>query len=160
WAAHALVHVFEAGAQPREGLAFLETGQGEWRSNCWLAAHLWWHSANYLIELDRGEEALQRYDEFIGSRLKADFFLHLIDAASLPWRIELAGMAVGKRWQAVVELWRSRIEDHALAMNDLHIALALIGAADEVGQDRLLGSLDEFANSRHGDGRDVVAEVL
>src|SRR5262249_43617570 len=34
------------------------------------------------------------------------------------------------------------------------------GAADEVGQDRLLGSLDEFANSRHGDGRDVVAEVL
>ena len=82
WASHALARVFEAGAQPREGLEFLETGRGGWRSNCWLAAHLWWHSALYLIELGRGEEALQRYDEFIGSRLKADFFLDLIDLAA------------------------------------------------------------------------------
>jgi len=50
--------------------------------------------------------------------------------ASLLTRLELRGVDIGDRWQALAEHSKTRIGDHAIAFNDMHWSLALASAGD------------------------------
>ncbi len=159
WATHALAHVHEMRGQAEEGLRFLETTRADWQAGTWLAVHNGWHLALFLIDLDRGDEVLARYDSFVAPRLKINFILDLIDAASLLWRLELAGIAVGERWREVAAVAAGRIGEHVLAFNDLHVALGLAGARDRPAVERLLASLDRYLERESGDNVATTREV-
>jgi len=159
WAVHAVAHVLEISSRQHEGIRFLEDTRPHWSKGRWLAVHNWWHLAVYLIEVGRGAEVLPKYDEFVRDKIKDDFILDLVDAAALLWRLELAGFDVGDRWHEISAQWLTHSDDHVLAFNDLHIALAASGAGDRDGRQRLLDSLDRYIAEENGDNRDISHSV-
>ncbi len=95
-----------------------------------MAGHNGWHLALYLIEQDRADEVLADYDRFAAPKLADDMTLDRCDAAALLWRLELAGVDVGDRWGPVARAWGAHVDDHVLAFNDLHAALAAARSPD------------------------------
>jgi tetratricopeptide (TPR) repeat protein len=159
WATHTLAHVHWARGDAKAGLRFLEETRAHWQAGIWLSVHNGWHLALFLIDLDRGDEVLAKYDAYVEPRLKTNFILDLVDAASLLWRLELAGVDVGARWGAVAAIAAARIGEHVLAFNDLHVALGLAGAGDKPALGRLIDSIDRYRIEGSGDNRAVTDEV-
>ena len=157
WAAHALAHVFEMTGRPEEGAAFLQGSRADWGAAHFMAGHNGWHLALYLIDLGRIDEALAGFDRHMRPALFNDAALDRIDAAALLWRLELEGVDVGARWAPVRKAWAAHIHDHALAFNDLHLALALAGEP-KLAQ-MLRDSLDAFVQEAEGDNALVMAQV-
>jgi len=159
WATHTLAHVHEMRGRPEEGVRFLEETRVHWQAGRWLAVHNGWHLALFLIDLERGDEVLAKYDAFVEPRLKENFILDLIDAASLLWRLELVGVDVRDRWRGVAAIAAARIGEHVLAFNDLHVALALAGAKDGAAIERLIDSIDRYLAEGRGDNQVVTRDV-
>ena len=124
-----------------------------------MAGHNGWHLALFLIEQGRGGEVLADYDRFAAPRLADDMTLDRCDAAALLWRLELAGVDVGDRWGPVARAWRAHADDHVLAFNDLHAALAAARSPDPDDAKRLRRSLDAYERDGRGHNRKVTAEV-
>jgi tetratricopeptide (TPR) repeat protein len=159
WATHALTHVLEMASRQEEGIRFLESTLADWLQGKWLAVHNSWHLALFLIELGRGAEVLAKYDTFIAPKIGDDALLDLVDAAALLWRLEIAGVDVGSRWQAISDQWLQHADDHVLVFNDLHIALAASRAGNADGLARLLASLDAYILDGQGDNAEISADV-
>jgi tetratricopeptide (TPR) repeat protein len=159
WAIHAVAHVLETESRQAEGIAFLQAAHPGWSRAHALAVHNGWHLALYLIEEGRFDEVLADYDQYIAPKLAGDCLLDLVDASALLWRLELAGADVGERWAPLAAQWLTHVDDHVLAFNDLHIALAVSRAGDRLGVERLRRSLDRYERDGQGDNRNVTAEV-
>ncbi len=52
----------------------------------------------------------------------------MIDASALLWRLQLRGIHVGDRWQALAERWTAVADAGNYAFNDLHAMMAFVGA--------------------------------
>ncbi|HEY1941119.1 MAG TPA: tetratricopeptide repeat protein [Roseiarcus sp.] len=159
WAVHALAHVMETANRQEEGIAFLKASRASWGSAHFMAGHNGWHLAVYLIEEGRFAEVLADYDRFTAKKLADDATLDRVDAASLLWRLELAGVDVGERWEPVARSWMAHVDDHVLAFNDLHLAMAAARSKNPDDVKRLRRSLDDYARFGEGDNRQVTVEV-
>ena len=159
WATHALAHVMETANRHEEGVAFLKSTRGDWAHAHFMAHHNGWHLALFLIEQGRFDEVLADYDRFTAPKLADDATLDRIDAASLLWRLELAGVDVGDRWAPVANTWMAHVDDHLLAFNDLHCAFAAARSPDPDHVARLRQSLDEYERMGSGDNRQVTSEI-
>ena len=124
-----------------------------------MAGHNGWHLALYLIEEGRFDEVLAGYDRFAAPKLADDATLDRIDASALLWRLELAGVDVGARWGPVAEKWMAHVDDHVLAFNDLHLALAAARSGDADNVVRLRRSLDDYERFGIGDNWQVTSET-
>ena len=159
WATHALAHVMESASRQDEGVAFLRETHAFWGPAHFMAGHNGWHLAIFLIEQGRAAEVLADYDRFGAPKLAGDLTLDRIDAASLLWRLELAGVDVGDRWAPVARAWIAHASDHVLAFNDLHCALAAARSPDASDAARFHRSAETFAREGRGHNRRVTAEV-
>ncbi len=159
WATHALAHVMETANRHDEGVAFLKSTRADWGDAHFMAGHNGWHLALFLIEQGRFDEVLADYDRFSAVRLAGDGTLDRVDAAALLWRLELAGVDVGNRWTPVADKWMAHVDDHVLAFNDLHCAIAAARSPDPGDVKRLRHSLDAYERLGSGDNRQVTAEV-
>ena len=159
WAAHALAHVMEAASRHDEGVDFLKATRPDWSSAHFIAGHNGWHLALHLIEQQRFAEVLADYDRFVVPKLSDDATLDRVDAASLLWRLELAGVDVGERWGPVARQWMAHVDDHVLAFNDLHLAIAASRSREPDDLARLRLSLDAYQRSGAGDNHEVMAEI-
>jgi tetratricopeptide (TPR) repeat protein len=159
WATHALAHVMETSNRYEEGAAFLTSTRTNWAHAHFMAHHNGWHLALFLIEQGRFDEVLAGYDRFTSPKLGDDATLDRVDAASLLWRLELAGVDVGERWAPVADTWMAHVDDHVLAFNDLHCALAAARSPDPDHATRLGQSLDDYERMGSGDNRRVTAEI-
>ena len=151
--------MFETTSRPEDGIAFLKATRAAWSPAHFLAGHNGWHLALFLIEQERFEEVLADYDRFAAPKLAADMTLDRCDAAALLWRLELAGADVGGRWAPVARAWAAHADDHVLAFNDLHAALAAARSPDPEDVKQLRRSLDAYEREGHGHNRRVTAEV-
>ncbi len=142
-----------------EGVAFLKSTREHWGPAHFMAGHNGWHLALFLIEQGRFDEVLADYDRFSAPKLAADATLDRVDAAALLWRLELAGVDVGNRWAAVAGKWMTHVDDHVLALNDLHCAFAAARSPDPGDVKRFRDSLDAYERLGSGDNRQVTAEV-
>ncbi len=159
WAVHALAHVMETANRQEEGIAFLKSSHADWSSAHFMAGHNGWHLAVYLIEQGRFAEVLADYDRFTATKLADDATLDRIDAASLLWRLELAGVDVGERWAPVARQWMAHVDDHVLAFNDLHLAIAAARSNNPDDVKRLRRSLEDYERFGAGDNREVTITV-
>lgn len=159
WAVHAVAHVLETESRQAEGIDFLKASRSAWSKASALSIHNGWHLALYLIEQGRFDEVLADYDRHVAPRLGEDSLLDLVDASALLWRLELAGADVGARWTPVAAQWLTHVDDHVLAFNDLHIALAVSRAGDPDGVARLVSSLDAYARDGRGDNHAITVDV-
>ena len=98
WAQHALAHVMLTDGRLAEGAAFLQQASGQWTGlTSFMRGHNWWHLALFRIELGDDAAALRLYDEQVWG-LDKSYSQDQVDAVSLLARLELAGVAVGERW--------------------------------------------------------------
>ena len=159
WAAHAIAHVMETAGRREEGVEFLRQTRADWSDAHFMAGHNGWHLALFLIQQGRLKEVLADYDRFGAAKLADDMTLDRVDAASLLWRLELAGADVGSRWGPVARAWMDHVEDHVLAFNDLHCALAAARSPDPDDLIRFRRSLDAYERRGSGHNHRVTAEV-
>jgi tetratricopeptide (TPR) repeat protein len=158
WAVHAVAHVLEMQDRPQEGIAWLRGLEADWTPALLLAVHHWWHEGLFLIELGEADAALAVYDDHIIA-VEPPMVLDLVDAAALLWRLELLGVDVGDRWAALAPKWLVHAEDHVLAFNDLHIAMTLAGAGDELRADALEASIERYIAGHSGTNAGVSAAL-
>ncbi len=159
WATHALAHVMETASRQEEGVAFLKRTQTDWSSAHFMAGRNGWHLALFLIEQGRTDEVLADYGRLVAPKLGDDMTLDRIDADSLLWRLELAGVDVGDRWAPIARAWMAHVDDHVLAFNDLHCALAAARSKIAADVGRLRRSLTDYERRARGHNRNVTAEV-
>jgi tetratricopeptide (TPR) repeat protein len=123
WAVHAVAHVLEMQDRPAEGVAWIESLAPHWDGANFFRLHLWWHLA--LMHWDEGrlDDALHIYDTRVWAGGSSEN-LSLCNDVSMLARLELAGAAVGPRWQAVAQAVREQSGGSVLAFVDAHYALA------------------------------------
>jgi tetratricopeptide (TPR) repeat protein len=143
WAVHAVAHVLEMQGRLRDGLAWLDQPAGTWSDRNPFKDHLWWHTALFPLEMGDYERVLSLYDAEVAVD-ETGFYLDVQNAASLLVRLELLGVDVGDRWQALGEIAAQRVEDHVLAFTDIHFAMSLAAAGRSEDLARQISSLEAF----------------
>ncbi len=129
WAHHAVGHVMEMQGRPADGLAWIAGREAHWGAEeNFFKVHNWWHQALCHLELDQPDQALALFDGPIGVGATAQ---DLVDAAALLWRLDLMGVEVGNRWDAVSDAWGAHDDGRLYPFNDVHAALAHLGAGRE-----------------------------
>jgi tetratricopeptide (TPR) repeat protein len=157
WAAHAVAHVMEMQARPREGLAWMTSLEPGWRSCNNFVRHLKWHRALYLLTLREFDCAMQVYDREVRGAW-SDEYLDLANAASLLWRLEQEKVDVGSRWEELAECVLPHRDDHLFVFADLHYMLAASAAGPATGNS-FLASCAAFAESESGAQSVVMKQV-
>jgi tetratricopeptide (TPR) repeat protein len=148
WAVHAVIHVMEMQGRLRDGIEWLTSREMDWAPNNGLAFHHWWHLA--LLHLDAGDtsQVLALYDGRIRPS-PSQVPLEMVDASSMLWRLHIRGVDVGPRWQALAECW-APFGDHAYyAFNDVHAAMAFVGAQRWDLAKQAIAAMERVATSTH-----------
>lgn len=127
WALHAVAHVMEMQGRDAEGIAWYAERRADWAEDCFFAVHNWWHWALYHVDRDEPAAALALHDEGLTPGPRS-ITLNLCDAASLLWRLQLAGHDVGERLAAVADAFDAPAARSVHVFNDVHAMLAFVGA--------------------------------
>ena len=158
WAVHAAAHVMEMRGRTADGIAWLEETEAGWTRCAFFVHHLWWHKALFHLARDERDAALALYDD----RVRDDFseiIYDMHDAASLLWRLELAGVDVGARWNELADISKARFGDHNDAFTDAHFTMCLAGAG-RVGAVRdMIDSMRSYAASKPATMAEIMRDV-
>ncbi|WP_088287226.1 tetratricopeptide repeat protein [Ideonella sp. A 288] len=144
WAQHALAHVMLTDGRLREGAAFLQDSSGGWAGlTSFMRTHNWWHLAVFLLELGDDAAALRLHDEQVWGVDKA-YSQDQVGAVSLLARLELAGVAVGGRWEALAPWLVGRTADQVQPFLDMQYLYGL-ARAGRPEADTLMAQVERFA---------------
>jgi len=136
WGWHAVAHVLEMQDRRRDGIVWLTQDTPAWSEGSFFAIHNWWHLALFHLGLDRIDEVMTLLDQRVLGSASA-VVLDMIDASALLWRLQLRGVNVGDRWDALASRWAAVSSASTYAFNDLHAMMAFVGA-DRMGDAALL----------------------
>jgi tetratricopeptide (TPR) repeat protein len=143
-AVHALSHaMFEDGAiEEAEGLL------GDWlpaydRAG-WLHAHLSWHQALLALERDDAARAFAIYRDRIQPKVNSAAPMPVLaDAASLLWRLGLAGHAAPQEaWDDAATFADRHFAQAGLPFADVHVALIAAAAGNRAGIEARIGDME------------------
>jgi tetratricopeptide (TPR) repeat protein len=157
WAWHAVAHVLEMQGRRRDGIAWLGEHRATWSEGSFFATHNWWHLALFHLGLDQVDEALALLDQQVLGPA-SPLVLNMIDASSMLWRLQLRGIDVGERWQALAERWAPQAEAGNYAFNDMHAMMAFAGSGRDADAARLLAA-QQRALAAGGDNVDFLEDV-
>jgi tetratricopeptide (TPR) repeat protein len=158
WAAHAVTHVFQMQQRFNEGIEWIDSLVPQWESTNNFIYHLHWHQALCHIGLEDYERALSIYDNHLAKAVFDDFYLDTCNAASLLWRLEILGVDVAQRWQALQTISAARVGDNELIFSTLHYLMAPARLKDQPALDQALSSLLTWSQSNTTQG-DICREV-
>jgi hypothetical protein len=156
WAQHAVAHVLEMQNRTEEGIAWMR-GSDAWAGDSFFKVHNWWHLALYHLELGDIPTVLSLFDAEISGG-SSGLVIELVDASALLWRLLLRGANVGDRWQLLAEAWAPLVATSTYAFNDVHAAMAFVGAGRGEAVKALLAAQREAmkcANDNAGFAADV-----
>lgn len=158
WAQHALAHVLLTRGRIEEGTRFLEEASGGWQGlNSFMYTHNWWHLALFHLARGNQERVLDIYDRHVWG-IFPEYSQDQIGAVSLLARLELAGIDVGPRWQALLPYLRERRGDVVQPFLSLQYLYGLARAGqDEAGE--LLEALRRQARQAPAFSRATWADV-
>jgi tetratricopeptide (TPR) repeat protein len=146
WAHHAVAHVMEMQGRAAEGIAWMESLSDTWaQCNSMLYTHNWWHVALFYLKEQAYSTVLSLYDRQVWGGASPDSPKDQVGAISLLLRLELAGVMVGDRWQALVPFLSARLHEHALPFQDLHYIYALARAEQRESVQEMLLSMTHHA---------------
>jgi hypothetical protein len=144
WAIHAVTHTYEMQAAFSKGMKYLDARKNDWARGNFFLNHNWWHYALYTLEAGQDERALQIHDSVLFTENQADLALQLLDATALCWRLYLEGHDVSARFKKHAELWKCKLEPAFYAFNDMHMAMAFVGAGLEREAEKLIASRERW----------------
>ena len=102
WAVHAVAHVMEMQDRREEGIAWIGEYESDWNACNNFRYHLWWHRALMHLALEQYDEVIALYDTAVFDPQSEDY-LDLCNDISLLARLEMAGIAVGDRWERLYD---------------------------------------------------------
>jgi len=162
WAHHAVAHVMEMQARHADGIGWMTAREAHWAgADNFFQVHNWWHRALCHVELGQTREALALYDGPIRGARSA-VAIDMVDASAMLWRLHLAGVDTGGRWQELAGAWDAHADGGSYAFNDWHAAMAWLGAGRErdvatlAKTLRSAGERSEAARWASGVGADLV----
>jgi hypothetical protein len=145
WAHHAVAHVMEMQGRAEDGVGWMVAREPYWSGDDnFFKIHNHWHRALYHFELGQVQEVLALYDGQVRKNPSA-VALDLVDAASLLWRLHLAGHDVGTRWAEVAETWDQHADGRSYPFNDWHAVMAYLGAGRDADVERVERTMAETA---------------
>jgi hypothetical protein len=147
WGIHAVGHVLEMQGRDAEGIAWYEAREADWAPGCYFAVHNAWHLSLYHVDREDPAAALAVYDRLLRPG-KRSILLNLCDATALLWRLTLAGIDVGGRWQEVADLMVPHALSRVHVFDDVHLAIAFAASGRDFALKELLRSLDEQARGQ------------
>ncbi|MBI5259245.1 MAG: tetratricopeptide repeat protein [Burkholderiales bacterium] len=128
WAQHALAHVLLTEGRLGEGAAFLAAVSHQWQGlTSFMRSHNWWHLALFHLELGEDAQAMALYDREVWGVDKA-YSQDQVGAVSLLARLELAGVAVGDRWDELGQWLAARTHDQVQPFLDMQYLYGLARA--------------------------------
>jgi hypothetical protein len=158
WAQHALAHVMLSTGRVREGIDFLSNAQRTWNGlNSFMYTHNWWHKALFHISLGDQTAVFDAYDNHVWG-IEPAYSQDQVGAVSLLARMEIAGLDVGNRWQALAEYLRPRARDTIQPFLTLQYLYGL-ARADFAEAATLLQAIEYKANSSDAFDRLVWRDV-
>jgi tetratricopeptide (TPR) repeat protein len=145
WAHHAVAHVMEMQGRAEDGIGWMIAREPYWSGDDnFFKVHNWWHRALCHLDLGQRDEALALYDGPIrGTRSRVA--LDLVDASALLWRMHICGHDVGDRWRELAACWDDHADGRLYPFNDLHAAMAYLGAGQDSRLDTLLRDMERNA---------------
>ena len=144
WAQHALAHVMLTDGRLREGRDFMTAVSGGWAGlTSFMRTHNWWHLALFHLELGDDAAALRLYDNEVWGVDKA-YSQDQVGAVSLLARLELAGVAVGERWDELAAHLAPRVADQVQPFLDMQYLYGLARAGRPEAE-TLMGNVERFA---------------
>ncbi|PSJ29012.1 tetratricopeptide repeat-containing protein [Streptosporangium nondiastaticum] len=144
WGIHAVAHAYEMQGRYEDGIRFLEARTDDWSDGNYLSVHNSWHYALYVLETGRTDAVLAVYDAAVHNEDSGGAAMELLDAASLLWRLHLAGAGTGDRWPALADAWERRRDGAYYAFNDVHAVMAYVGAGRVADAERLVRDREEW----------------
>jgi tetratricopeptide (TPR) repeat protein len=145
WAHHAVAHVMEMQGRAQDGIGWMTAREAHWaRDDNFLKVHNWWHGALCHLDLGQADKALALYDGPIRAS-RSHVVLDLIDASALLWRMHLCGHDVGDRWLELAGCWDEHADGQLYPFNDLHAAMAYLGAGRDGRLEELVAALERNA---------------
>jgi tetratricopeptide (TPR) repeat protein len=145
WPHHTVAHVMEMTGRPEDGLGWMAAREPFWSAQENVTqVHIWWHKSLFHLELGQREAALAIYDGPLLNTLRP-LALNLCNASALLWRLEMLGCDVADRWRDLLPRWEGHADGKTLAFNDLHAAMAELGAGEEASAERRLRWMRETA---------------
>jgi len=153
WAHHAVTHVMEMRGRAEDGIGWMIAREPYWSGDDnGFKVHNWWHRALFHLNLDQKDEALALYDGPVRED-RSTLALDMVDASSLLWRLHLADIDVGCRWQELAATWDRHADGTTYPFNDWHAAMAYLGAGRDQDLDQLISALRNTAASDSETGR-------
>lgn len=147
WAHHAVAHVLEMQGRTDDGVDWMLGRTDFWAGeDNFLKVHNWWHLALCHLERDEPAAALALYDGPVRGQ-RSEVAMAMLDAASLLWRIWLSGADVGNRWEELSEAWLRHADGAHYPFNDMHAAMAHVGAGRPERVEALLAGARAAAGS-------------
>lgn len=142
WAQHAVAHVMETQGRIDEAITWMSSFTDTWDNcNSMLYTHNWWHIALYYLEKGNSLKVLDLYDRHVWGKAWQESSKDQVGAISLLLRLELRGVNVGDRWDALVPYLKQRVYEHALPFQDLYYVYALARAGKVTLVDEMLFSM-------------------
>jgi hypothetical protein len=152
WAQHALAHVMLTDGRLNEGAAFMQESSAGWQGlTSFMRTHNWWHLAVFLLELGEDAAVLRLYDREVWGVDKT-YSQDQIGAVSLLSRLEMAGVAVGDRWEELAGWLVPRTGDQVQPFLDMQYLYGL-ARAGRPEADQLMANVERFAVTAPDDSR-------
>lgn len=155
WAAHTLAHIFADTKDDEQGAAFLGPWLADFDSRAPMYGHTAWHLTLFELGVGHHRRAMEIYDEGVSPAV-CKHRSTLNNSASLLWRCMVYGYAPSAdQWAALQGLAGGVAENARGEWDDMNAALALAGAGNESGKNRLVDGLRKLAEG----GKASAAEV-
>jgi hypothetical protein len=154
-----VAHVLEMQGRSAEGVKWLAYTPDQWAQKNPFKAHVWWHGALFFMSQGHLERALQIYDNELNS-VNSETYVDVSNQASLLKRLQMRGMDIGNRWEALAGHSETRMQDHMLPFRDAHFCLALAANGNFDAARRHIDSMAVSAGQEQGWRAQVTRNVL
>jgi tetratricopeptide (TPR) repeat protein len=150
WAAHAVAHILEMQGRHDEGVSLLADLEPHWHGGNGLMHHLWWHRGLYHFERGEFADVLDLYDRKFRNlaspltEAAPDAYIDVQNAASMLFRLERQGVAVGARWEELADKAEARIGDCLSVFTLPHWMMALTATRRFDQAERMLDGMQTF----------------
>jgi tetratricopeptide (TPR) repeat protein len=160
WAHHTMAHAYLKTGAIEKGTAVLESQRDVWNAaGQAIHSHNFWHLALMYLEQRDGDKALS----FLETPIMMDtphIMIQFVDAASLLWRLEMAGFPVAPaQWAALADEVTAYAGQCYTAFNSAHLLYALARAGRDTALADALRSLDGAIAELGPDEKTVWREV-
>jgi len=153
WSVHAVTHIMEMQERHDEGVAWIDGLEADWAKAGSFRYHLFWHRCLFYLERGEVDAILDHYDRHISQDIDVGFYLDVCNCASLLRRLEMNGVDVGARWDALIGETANHLENTELIFATLHYLIVAVAAGDTVAQASIVDSMRKCADLDTTSGR-------